>query len=195
VGRAGLGAVEACAGRGVDVTDPAAKEFATIATFADEMEAVIAKQFLEAAGIQASIVDTGVASIIGRAGIGTGRVILQAELADADEASEMIAKARAGELAWDQEEWQSISGLENDDVDAETELEKKWEALDWKSFLLLAVTDPRQLDAALRSRKVPILNEFLAKPLSFFIKLYFVSAMCALAIVGIVATIARFFSW
>ena len=106
----------------------------------------------------------------------------------------MIAKARAGELAWDQEEWRSIGGLEDDDVEAETETENKWAALDWKSFLLLAATDPRQFDAALRSREIPILNEFFAKPPSFFIKLYFASALCALAIVGIVATIAHFLS-
>jgi hypothetical protein len=106
----------------------------------------------------------------------------------------LIAKARAGELAWDQEEWRSIGGLEDDDVEAETETENKWAALDWKSFLLLAATDPRQFDAALRSRKIPILDKLIANPLSFFVKLYFVSALCTLAVFGIVATIAHFFS-
>ena len=66
--------------------------------------------------------------------------------------------------------------------------------MDWKSLLLLAAADPKQFDAALRSRKITILNEFLGKPLSFFVKLYLVSALCALAVVGIVATIAHFFS-
>ncbi len=170
------------------------KEFATVASFDDPTEAAIARQFLESVGIRASIVDSSAASIVGRAGIASCKILLQTELSNAEEASELIAKARAGELAWDQEEWRAICGHEDDDVEAETETEKKWAALDWKSLLLLTITDPRQLDAALRPRKIPILNEFLDKPLSFFVKLYFVSALCALAIVGIVATIAHFFS-
>jgi hypothetical protein len=125
-------------------------ELVTVATFDSDMDAALARQCLAGAGIKSFLADHSTVATAWHLTGALGGVKLQVASQDKDEATDVLAKAQAGELEVDVQQWSAGDDEDDDDEPVEPARSEREKTVDraTKSMVLSLLFLPLSLYTA-----------------------------------------------